>query len=531
MLCEDRKENDYHCSIATSQSNIVMEDFWQVEFVNNNLLFVGVYDGHKGHEAADFIKRLLFPELSRLVTANNGVSKDIMEQAVDFIEKGFMDYVKNKIDNDVKVGSVGSCCLFGIIWGRTLFVANVGDSRAILGSSKGFFKRPHVVQLTVDHHVSHAAAREEIRSHITDDPLVLCKNRGSLRVKSLIEITRSIGDAYLKWSAPHSNFETVPKYAENVLSEKPFTDRRDINESDKFLIFASHGFWKLMTNSEAADIVYNNSRDGISKRLVRAALEKAIDDIITYDNLKDLVAGNGLLGRRHYYDDVTVIVIFLNKRSDTPTMEPEFQPTTEPEFQPTPSRNDLKDFNASSSESNSHLPMALGSMEGILSLKDIPTNFLDAVDFLQTSILETSSDGDKTIIDLAVQVGKILKRIKTAHESCDLADKKLKGPTISQDQMDMYMQEKEESEKKLEKARSDWISIRKRIDEPSSSERKIVEEEITVEDLDKTQSSLAPKQGETSKGTQPDKDSDGSKKSKETPVKKKLGKCCIPFNQ
>lgn len=75
---------------------------------------------------------------------------------------------------------------------------------------------------------------------------------------------------------------------------------------------------------------------------MRAALEKAIDDIITYDNLKDLVAGNGLLGRRHYYDDVTVIVIFLNKRSDTPTMEPEFQPTTEPEFQPTPSRNDLK---------------------------------------------------------------------------------------------------------------------------------------------------------------------------------------------
>jgi len=67
---------------------------------------------------------------------------------------------------------------------------------------------------------------------------------------------------------------------------------------------------------------------------VRAALEKAINDIITYDNLQELKAGNGLLGRRHYYDDVTVIVIFLNKRSDTPT--------TEPEFQPTPSINDLK---------------------------------------------------------------------------------------------------------------------------------------------------------------------------------------------
>lgn len=44
-------------------------------------------------------------------------------------------------------------------------------------------------------------------------------------------------------------------------------------------------------------------------------------------------------------------------------------------------------------------------------------------------------------------------------------------------------------------------------------------------------SNKCAEQGETSKDTQPDKDSDGSKKSKETPVKKKLGKCCIPFNQ
>ncbi|RHN63884.1 putative protein-serine/threonine phosphatase [Medicago truncatula] len=474
VWCEDRKENDYHCSIATSQSNTVMEDFYQVEFGKNSL-FVGVYDGHKGLDAARFIRVCLFPELSRLVTENKVVSEDIMEQAVDFIEKGFKEYVTNNIDDDGRVGSVGSCCLFGIIWGRTLFVANVGDSRAILGSSKGFFKRPHVVQLTVDHHVSHAAAREEIRNHITNDPFVLCKNRGSLRVKSLIEITRSIGDAYLKWSDPHPSFETFSRYEANVISEKPFTDRRDIDESDKFLIFASHGFWKLMTNSEAADIVYNNSQDGISKRLVRAALEKAINDIITYCNLQNLKAGNGLLGRRHYYDDVTVIVIFLNKRSDTPTTEPEFQSTT--------STNELKDFKASSSQSNSHLPMALGSMERFLSLQDITPDFLDAVKFLQKSLLEKSGDGDKNFKDLAFSVGEILKRIQTAHKYCDLADKNLKDPTISQDEMDVYMKEFQMWKENLEKAKSDWISIRKRIDELSSSERKIVEEEITLEAL------------------------------------------------
>lgn len=63
VWCEDRKENDYHCSIATSQSNTVMEDFYQVEFGKNSL-FVGVYDGHKGLDAARFIRVCLFPELS-----------------------------------------------------------------------------------------------------------------------------------------------------------------------------------------------------------------------------------------------------------------------------------------------------------------------------------------------------------------------------------------------------------------------------------------------------------------------------------
>jgi len=62
VSCEDIKENDYHCSIATSQSNTVMEDFCQVEF-GKNLLFVGVYDGHKGPEASQFIRLRLFPEL------------------------------------------------------------------------------------------------------------------------------------------------------------------------------------------------------------------------------------------------------------------------------------------------------------------------------------------------------------------------------------------------------------------------------------------------------------------------------------
>ena len=56
-------------------------------------------------------------------------------------------------------------------------------------------------------------------------------------------------------------FEEVPgPFIRGVVSAEPQMHSRDLSENDKFLIFASDGFWDFMTNDRAVQIVQNNSR-------------------------------------------------------------------------------------------------------------------------------------------------------------------------------------------------------------------------------------------------------------------------------
>jgi serine/threonine protein phosphatase PrpC len=50
-------------SMAAYQANSIMEDYSQVEVGDNNL-FVGIYDGHDGTNAAKFISHHILEELS-----------------------------------------------------------------------------------------------------------------------------------------------------------------------------------------------------------------------------------------------------------------------------------------------------------------------------------------------------------------------------------------------------------------------------------------------------------------------------------
>ncbi|PNX56978.1 putative protein phosphatase 2C 68-like protein, partial [Trifolium pratense] len=94
-------------------------------------------------------------------------------------------------------------------------------------------------------------------------------------------VSRSIGDTYLKrppflLPASFPTYEKVPDpFERGVVSAEPEMLTRVIEETDKFLIFASDGLWELMTNVQAVQIVHKNPRNGIAKRLVTTALVEA----------------------------------------------------------------------------------------------------------------------------------------------------------------------------------------------------------------------------------------------------------------
>lgn len=169
------------------------------------------------------------------------------------------------------------------------------------------------------------------------------------------QVSRSIGDAYLK-RAEFNREPLLPKFRlpepfdKPILSSEPSIHVHRLQPEDQFVVFASDGLWEHLSHQEVVDIVDNYPRNvrssvshannsvlcslsrasdlasnvrflvipeqGIAKRLVKAALKVAAKKReMRYSDLKKIDRGV----RRHFHDDITVIVLFLDLQSSNRT--------------------------------------------------------------------------------------------------------------------------------------------------------------------------------------------------------------------
>ncbi|KAL2480531.1 putative protein phosphatase 2C 68 [Abeliophyllum distichum] len=313
LWCKDLEKHSHgEFSFAVVQANELLEDQSQVE-TGHHATFVGVYDGHGGPEASRFICDHLFHYLIRLARENGTMSEDILRNAFSETEDGFLTLVRRAYAIKPVIAAIGSCCLVGVIWKGTLFVANLGDSRAVVG----YVNRSNKIvaeQLTKDHNASFEEVRKELRSLHPEDSHIVVMKHGAWRIKGIIQVSRSIGDAYLKrpefaLDPSFPRFHLHEPLRRPVLRSDPSICTRVLQPNDKFLIFASDGLWEYLTNQDAVEIVHNNPRVGIARRLIISAMNQACKKRqITYNEIKKLEKGV----RRHFHDDITVVVIFID---------------------------------------------------------------------------------------------------------------------------------------------------------------------------------------------------------------------------
>ncbi|XP_059647862.1 probable protein phosphatase 2C 63 [Cornus florida] len=302
-------------SIAVVQANSTLEDQSQV-LALPSATYVGVYDGHGGPETSRFVNRHLFPHLHKFVTEQGGLSEDVIKKAFHATEEEFMHLVKRSLPLRPQIASVGSCCLVGTISNDVLHVANLGDSRAVLGRRISEDPKSKVVaeRLSNDHNVSCEEVRREVEALHPDDFPIVVYCRGVWRIKGIIQVSRSIGDAYLK--KPELNRDPIFQQFGNpvpmkraLMSAEPSILKRKLRPQDLFLIFASDGLWEHLSDEEAVEIVFKNPRAGIAKRLIGAALNEAAKKReMRYSDIKKIEKGI----RRHFHDDITVIVLYLD---------------------------------------------------------------------------------------------------------------------------------------------------------------------------------------------------------------------------
>ncbi|TYG51512.1 hypothetical protein ES288_D10G263000v1 [Gossypium darwinii] len=242
------------------------------------------------------------------------MSADVINKAFLATEEDFLALVRKKWLNDPHMASVGSCCLVGIVCSGMLYIANAGDSRVVLGRLDNTYKEVKAVPLSSEHNASVESVREELRSLHPNDPQIVVLKHTVWRVKGIIQISRSIGDAYLK-SAEFNRDPLLPKFRvpepfdKPILSAEPETLVQKLDPEDQFLIFASDGLWEHLSSQEAVNIVNTCPRNGIARKLVKAALRVASKKReMRYSDLKKIDRGV----RRHFHDDITVIVLFLD---------------------------------------------------------------------------------------------------------------------------------------------------------------------------------------------------------------------------
>ncbi|ESR49410.1 putative protein phosphatase 2C 38 [Citrus sinensis] len=319
------KDSGHHVSgefsMAVVQANNQLEDCSQLESGPLSSLesgpqgtFVGIYDGHGGPEAARFVNDHLFDNIKKFTSESCGISADVITRAFLETEEEFLSLVRNQWLNKPQIASAGSCCLVGIICSGLLYIANAGDSRVVLGRMENDVKEVKAVQLSSEHNASMEFVREELRALHPDDPQIVVLKHKVWRVKGIIQISRSIGDAYLK-KAEFNREPLLPKFRlpepfhKPILLAEPTVSVQRLYPEDQFLIFASDGLWEHLSNQEAVDIVHNCPRNGVARKLVKAALHEAAKKReMRYSDLKKIDRGV----RRHFHDDITVIILFLD---------------------------------------------------------------------------------------------------------------------------------------------------------------------------------------------------------------------------
>ncbi|KAL3531877.1 hypothetical protein ACH5RR_005398 [Cinchona calisaya] len=311
-------------SMAVIQANGLLEDQCQLESGPLSSLksgpygtFIGVYDGHGGPETSRFINDNLFLNLKKFASEHQEISANVIKKAFLATEEEFLSCVRQQWLEKPQLASVGSCCLVGVICDGLLYIANVGDSRVVLGRAEKVVRGVTALQLSTEHNASIESVRDELQSLHPDDSQIVVLKHKVWRVKGIIQVSRSIGDAYLKKSEFNkepllAKFRLSEPFSKPILSPEPSIFIHKLNPKDQFLIFASDGLWEHLSNQEAVDIVHSYPRNGIAKRLVKAALKLAAKKReMRYSDLKKIDRGV----RRHFHDDITVVVVFLDPSS------------------------------------------------------------------------------------------------------------------------------------------------------------------------------------------------------------------------
>ncbi|CAN6362662.1 unnamed protein product [Urochloa humidicola] len=247
-----------------------MEDAYSVITGKNcgdsQLAFYGVFDGHGGRAAVDFVSQRLGENVISAVlaaeanTAHGEASSAEEEDVVSAAIRAAYLATDSELLAQLQDASGGACAATAVVKGGDLYVAHLGDCRAVLSRGGGA-----AAAVTADHTCAMDDERERIER---GGGFVSRSGSGVWRVQGSLAVSRSFGDAGLKrWVVAEPAVTRVPLAAAGRC---------------EFLVVASDGLWDKVGNQEAVDAVARSGRNAATCReLVELARRRGSRDDVT----------------------------------------------------------------------------------------------------------------------------------------------------------------------------------------------------------------------------------------------------------
>jgi integrin-linked kinase-associated serine/threonine phosphatase 2C len=244
---------------ATNEdTHIAVDDVKEGYSGKERVAFYGVYDGHGGMATAQGAVKHVH---QAILTDPEFAAGDI-EQAI------INGYQRADKLMEVAGDKSGSTAVTALIYGKVLFLANIGDSEAVLATREG--KGPVQQTLLTHKHVPTDRAEKE-RVTSLGAMVVFGRLFGTLAV------SRAFGDREFK------------DPARMFVSCEPHVVVRPLVRNDSFLVVACDGLWDKVSYQEAVDFVAAHRDSGETPERVAEALAKLSLDRGSLDNVTVVV--------------------------------------------------------------------------------------------------------------------------------------------------------------------------------------------------------------------------------------------------
>ncbi|KAG0896381.1 hypothetical protein G6F34_007406 [Rhizopus arrhizus] len=227
----------------------------------NDQCLLGLFDGRKYSKTGCRLTYFLNDNINQFFTNELQKTKQ-GDTIVSALRRTFLALEKEFGSMDTEDKEMGASGLICYIAGTKLYVANVGDTLAILSRNNG---QAH--EITQKHIPLHPSEISRIRAAGG-----FVSNLGLLNDE--INVSRSFGYYHL-----------IP-----VVNANPFISTIELEENDEFVIMASRGLWDRMSYQTAVDIARTEKDD------LMIAAQKLRDFALTYgadSNIMVMIIGVG----------------------------------------------------------------------------------------------------------------------------------------------------------------------------------------------------------------------------------------------